>query len=99
MKATKFSVCSREIETQDGALGPGLMRSSRLEIGIKRAVDVLLASLLLISLAPLLVMVAVAVKLQDGESIIYRRRVLGPDGEFDAYKFRSMQVDAERVLD
>lgn len=92
-----FPVYSREIEKQDGASGPDSPRS-RLQIVVKRTVDILLATLLLIALSPLLLLVVLAVKLQDGGPIIYRRRVLGPDGEFDAYKFRSMQVDADRVL-
>lgn len=97
VKAIMFPVYSREIEKQDGASGPDSPRS-RLQIVVKRTVDILLATLLLIALSPLLLLVVLAVKLQDGGPIIYRRRVLGPDGEFDAYKFRSMQVDADRVL-
>src|SRR5262249_88316 len=41
---------------------------------------------------------ALAVKLQDGGPAIYRRRVIGPSGEFDAYKFRSMRTDADSAL-
>src|SRR5262249_31950913 len=65
---------------------------------IKRLLDLLLATSLLIALSPLLALVVLGVKLQDGGPIIYRRRVVGPYGVFDAYKFRSMQVDADAVL-
>ena len=74
------------------------MRSSRCGMGVKALLDVLVATVLLIALSPLLALVVLAVKLQDGGPIIYRRRVVGSQGEFDAYKFRSMQVDADGVL-
>jgi len=67
-------------------------------MGVKALLDVLVATVLLIALSPLLALVVLAVKLQDGGPIIYRRRVVGSQGEFDAYKFRSMQVDADGVL-
>jgi lipopolysaccharide/colanic/teichoic acid biosynthesis glycosyltransferase len=39
------------------------------------------------------------VKFQDGGPILYRRRVVGPKGEFDAFKLRSMRVDADEILE
>jgi len=38
------------------------------------------------------------VLIDDGWPIIYRRRVLGKNGEFDAFKFRSMRRDADAIL-
>jgi len=34
----------------------------------------------------------------DGAPIVHRRRVIGPNGEFDAYKFRTMVSDADARL-
>jgi lipopolysaccharide/colanic/teichoic acid biosynthesis glycosyltransferase len=65
---------------------------------MKRILDVFLASVCLVCLSPILLIVALFVKLQDGGPVIYRRRVVGPAGEFDAFKFRSMRVDADDVL-
>jgi lipopolysaccharide/colanic/teichoic acid biosynthesis glycosyltransferase len=31
--------------------------------------------------------------------MIHRRRVVGPNGEFDAFKFRTMRPDADRILE
>jgi len=63
--------------------------------GVKRLVDVVLASLALVALSPLFVVLAVLVKL-DGGSVFFRQRRVGKDGvEFWFYKFRSMVVDAE----
>ncbi|AEA24078.1 exopolysaccharide biosynthesis polyprenyl glycosylphosphotransferase [Pseudonocardia dioxanivorans CB1190] len=64
----------------------------------KHVVDRFGAVLLLLALAPLLVTVAVAVKL-DGGPILFKQTRVGRHGrEFTMFKFRSMVVDAERRL-
>ena len=65
---------------------------------IKRALDLVIAAILLGILAPILALIALLVKLHDGGPILYRRRVVGRNGNFDAYKFRSMRVDADAIL-
>jgi len=97
-EATMRPMGLSEIEKQHQIFLSERMRSSRFEIEVKRSLDLTLATVLLIALSPLLALVVLAVKLQDGGPIIYRRRVVGSQGEFDAYKFRSMQVDADGVL-
>jgi lipopolysaccharide/colanic/teichoic acid biosynthesis glycosyltransferase len=65
---------------------------------LKRAIDVVCACLGMLTLAPLLALVAVFIKLQDGGPVFHRRRVVGPQGSFDAFKFRSMRPDADEIL-
>jgi lipopolysaccharide/colanic/teichoic acid biosynthesis glycosyltransferase len=65
---------------------------------MKRALDVLCAILGLGALSPLFLLVSLLVKMQDGGPIFHRRRVVGPNGAFDAFKFRSMRPDADAVL-
>jgi lipopolysaccharide/colanic/teichoic acid biosynthesis glycosyltransferase len=65
----------------------------------KRTLDVALSGALLILLLPLIALLAVVIKCQDGGPIFYRRRVVGLDGDFDAFKLRSMRVDADEVLE
>jgi lipopolysaccharide/colanic/teichoic acid biosynthesis glycosyltransferase len=66
---------------------------------IKEPSDRIGAFALLLLLSPLLVLVAVCVRATSPGPIIFRRRVLGLDGrEIDAYKFRTMVVDADRIL-
>lgn len=63
---------------------------------VKRGSDVLLTSLGLIAISPLLLGIAVLVKLQDGGPVLFRQKRVGRGGEeFWMYKFRSMVVDAE----
>jgi len=60
---------------------------------IKRASDIVLATLILILIAPLLLAVALAVKLTSPGPIIFKQRRYGLDGqEIVVYKFRSMTV-------
>ena len=66
---------------------------------LKRASDVAGALLGLILTLPLLLLTALAVKLQDGGPVLYRQERVGIDGtRFRMFKFRSMYVDAEERL-
>jgi len=65
---------------------------------VKRVLDVLVAGALLILLAPLLAILAVLIKLQDGGPVLYRRRVVGRQGNFDAFKLRTMRANADDIL-
>jgi exopolysaccharide production protein ExoY len=64
----------------------------------KRAIDLALACVLLMLCWPLIATLALATKLFDGGPAFYRRRVVGLKGEFDAFKLRSMRVDADEIL-
>ena len=65
---------------------------------LKRAIDVIGASLLLVFSAPVVFILALRIKHHDGGPAFFRRRVVGPKGEFDAFKLRTMRVDADEVL-
>jgi undecaprenyl-phosphate galactose phosphotransferase len=61
-------------------------------------VDIAGASILLVLSVPLLCILALRIKLHDGGSALFRRRVIGPKGEFDAFKLRTMCSDADEIL-
>ena len=64
---------------------------------MKRAVDVILAGVGLIVLSPLLLIVAIAIKCEDGGKVFYKQERLTLDGKvFTIIKFRSMREDAEK---
>lgn len=65
---------------------------------IKRQMDISIALVVLVCFCPVLLIIALLVKLEDGGPIIHRRRVVGPDGEFEFLKFRSMCVNADQVI-
>src|ERR1700730_1218302 len=65
----------------------------------KRLIDVALAVMLIGLLLPVMVLIALAVKL-DGGSVLYGHRRVGSDGwSFRCWKFRSMVSNADQVLD
>lgn len=66
---------------------------------LKRAFDILGASLLLILLSPVFLVVALCVKLSDPGPVFFHQQRVGKDGtRFHMHKFRSMVVDAEARL-
>jgi Undecaprenyl-phosphate galactose phosphotransferase WbaP len=67
--------------------------------GVEYLIHAILVLLILLFLLPVMVMVAAAVRMQDGGPAIFAHRRIGRDGKpFRCYKFRSMRVDAEARL-
>jgi Undecaprenyl-phosphate glucose phosphotransferase len=63
---------------------------------IKRATDVALAGLAIVLTAPLLLLIAAAIRLTSSGPVLYRQERMGLDGRvFQMLKFRSMRPDAE----
>jgi lipopolysaccharide/colanic/teichoic acid biosynthesis glycosyltransferase len=61
---------------------------------IKRTFDTAVAAAALLGLSPLLIAVAVAIKLEDGGPVLFIQRRLGRGKEFfDMLKFRSMREE------
>ncbi|UFN50470.1 sugar transferase [Roseomonas sp. OT10] len=66
--------------------------------GVKRGFDVSLAIVLLVILAPLMLILALAVR-KDGGPAFYGHRRVGRGGvEFPCLKFRSMVINSDQVL-
>ncbi len=64
---------------------------------VKRLLDVVLAALLLVVLSPLMLLIALLIRLTSGAPVLYEWRVVGQGGRpFIGYKFRTMVVDADR---
>ena len=64
---------------------------------LKRAFDVLVSGAGLIVLSPISLLIALAIKLDDGGPVLFSQERVGLNGRvFKAHKFRSMIVDAER---
>ncbi|HIE12568.1 MAG TPA: undecaprenyl-phosphate galactose phosphotransferase WbaP [Desulfotomaculum sp.] len=66
---------------------------------VKRVFDLLTGGVLLAVLAPLLAVLALAVKLDSPGPVLFRHRRIGHRGkEFKCYKFRTMVINAEVFL-
>lgn len=63
----------------------------------KRAFDVAVSLAAIIVLIPVLLAIAVAVKLDSPGPVLYRQERVGRNGRFRLLKFRTMVVDADRL--
>lgn len=74
--------------------GKGLSASQRI---IKRLMDLLISLLLVVFASPVMLLVALAIKLEDGGPVFYKQARMSFDNKvFQILKFRSMIVDAEK---
>ncbi len=72
--------------------------SRRTQQRIKRLLDVVIAASLLILLSPLMLLIALAIRLTSGTPVLFRWQVVGENGRpFIGYKFRTMVVGADRI--
>lgn len=63
---------------------------------LKRVMDFAIAFVVLIVFSPLLLLIAVAIKIDSDGPVVFKQRRLGMSGkQFDMYKFRTMVVNAE----
>jgi exopolysaccharide biosynthesis polyprenyl glycosylphosphotransferase len=64
---------------------------------LKRVIDIVISSLLLVIFSPVILVVAILIKLTSRGPVIYRQERLGLDGRrFIMQKFRTMYADAEK---
>ena len=72
---------------------------AKAQVAIKRCVDVVIGTLTTVLLSPVLVAVAIVVKLCDRGPVLFKQTRVGRNGRtFGVYKFRTMHVDAESRL-
>jgi len=65
---------------------------------LKRVMDVVIATVVLLVLSPVLLIMALLIKLEDGGPIFYRTQRVGENGHiFSMLKFRSMVVNADKI--
>jgi exopolysaccharide biosynthesis polyprenyl glycosylphosphotransferase len=70
------------------------MRPRQGALGLKRGLDVAAAAVGLVCLAPVMAVVAIAIKLGSPGPVLYRSERIGRHGErFHAYKFRTMRLE------
>jgi len=74
-------------------------KARRFPLVIKRAIDIIGSITLLVLLSPLLLVIAIAIKLDTPGPIFYKRRLIGQRGKpFMVFKFRSMVSNAHELL-
>ena len=86
------------VEDFDGLVVRSVIHDSHrdLELALKRIIDIVGAAVGLIVLSPLLLAIALAIRMRDGSPVLFRQVRVGRHGRpFTIYKFRTMQTDAE----
>ncbi len=79
------------------ALSFGVVHHSVSALWFKRVMDILCATTMLLLLSPVLLIAAIAIKLDSQGPVLFRQKRCGLNGRlFDVLKLRSMHVDAER---
>ncbi|MBQ8146927.1 MAG: sugar transferase [Clostridia bacterium] len=64
----------------------------------KRFFDIVLSFLMLVIISPILLIVAIAIKLDSKGPVVFKQKRIGKNGKvFNIYKFRSMCVGAEKT--
>lgn len=72
--------------------------NTRSVVAIKRTVDVVAVAPALLLISPFFLLVALAVKLEDGGPVLYWQKRVGINGRVFAFpKFRSMRTDSDAV--
>jgi exopolysaccharide biosynthesis polyprenyl glycosylphosphotransferase len=80
-------------------VGVNPVRLTGIDRVLKMALDYGLTIPGLILISPMLLIIAIAIRLESPGSVIHRRRVMGVNGrEFDAYKFRTMRIEGDEIL-
>ena len=66
----------------------------------KRLVDIMVAFIALVCSSPIMLMTAIAIKIEDGGNVMYKSKRIGRYGKpFYIYKFRSMKKNADKLED
>ncbi len=74
-------------------------RENEADTSAKRIMDIVIASLALVLVAPLLLVVAILIRFQDGGRAVYAQKRHGRNGRtFKCYKLRSMVANADERL-
>lgn len=69
-----------------------------INLGLKRLADIVLSTIGIIVLSPILIIVAIAIKVSAPGPILFKQERLGKNGKpFYIYKFRTMIVNAEHI--
>ncbi len=77
----------------------GLLAAPRWKLAVKRAMDVVVASIMLVTLSPVLLLVVLGVRLTSRGPVLFHQERIGKDGKpFTFLKFRSMYANAELRL-
>jgi lipopolysaccharide/colanic/teichoic acid biosynthesis glycosyltransferase len=75
-----------------------IVRKNKTYLFMKRMMDYIGSGIGIIIVSPVLLLIAIIIKFEDGGPVIFKQERVGYNGKrFFIYKFRSMRVDAEQL--
>lgn len=99
LNAAKPKICVKRTNISYLPYCFDIYRNKPLQWQIKRFLDFILALIALFLLSPLMLLTAIAIKLDSKGPVFFKQKRIGFLGkEFYMYKFRSMKIDAEKNL-
>jgi exopolysaccharide biosynthesis polyprenyl glycosylphosphotransferase len=103
MSSGLFEIITTGLQVKELAFVPlvGIdkVRLTGLNEFLKLLLDIGLTVPLLILFSPMLLVLAIGIKIDSPGPILHRRRVMGLNGsKFDAFKFRTMRVNGDEIL-
>ena len=95
----RITDATRGVEQESFVISEPRRPNPRNSFNAKRALDITVASLALLFVAPLLLIIALLIRLQDGQAAIFSHTRYGQNGRtFKCLKLRSMVPDAAERL-
>ena len=103
MSSGLYELLTTSVEVQEIGNVPLLslnkVRLTGSDLILKRTLDIVVSGLGLLAALPLLLIIAIAIKLDSSGPIFYLRRVVGVSGKpFNALKLRTMYIDGDERL-
>lgn len=91
-------MCLTEYEVQMNQMDiAAVLEKRKLQLVLKRAMDIVISGCALAVLWPVLLLIALAIKIDDPGPVFYRQVRVGKNGKtFRIFKFRTMIVDADK---
>jgi exopolysaccharide biosynthesis polyprenyl glycosylphosphotransferase len=99
-----YEIITTGLQVQEFACVPLIavnkVRLTGADRAVKAAMDYLFTAVSLVIFIPICIIIAILIKLDSKGPVFYRRRVMGVNGrQFDAFKFRTMFVNGQEILD
>ena len=98
MKLIKWDELPEKMKNEEVRYYYEILEKKKVHLFFKRVFDFILALILLIVLSPIMLVIALAIKLTDRGPIFYRQvRVTQYGKEFRIFKFRTMVMNADKI--
>ena len=98
MSLPKWESLPQEMQNDDVAKYYEILEKKKLSLVVKRAFDFIVALCMLIVISPILLILALLIKIDSEGPVFYRQeRVTTGNKTFRIFKFRTMVVNADKI--